>query len=212
MQEKGKSPAKSQEKKNSTNRRGEFFGMDGLMNTLGRISRSEEVTEEILHRLRQAVETFREGCEPFDDLAVLALFLKEAPHSKEGGEEGMVSIPVALSSFDEIKQRLFEVAGDTEKTRQALVACDEVLSNIVHYSGATKVFFGCKNLEDALQVIFMDNGVAFDPTTAKVEEKDFESLDSGGMGLTIIRESVSSMRYEREDGRNRLFLSFLSEA
>ena len=40
------------------------------------------------------------------------------------------------------------------------------------------------------------------------EEKEFELLDSGGMGLNLIRQCVSSMRYERKEDRNVLTLLF----
>jgi anti-sigma regulatory factor (Ser/Thr protein kinase) len=33
-------------------------------------------------------------------------------------------------------------------------------------------------------------------------------LDNGGMGLNLIRQTASSLSYERKDGRNQLTLFF----
>lgn len=96
----------------------------------------------------------------------------------------------------------------TPETRKALLACDEALSNIVRYSGATELSFQCIRQENSLCVTFQDNGIAFDPTAVQPEDKEFELLDSGGMGLNLIRQTVSSARYERQNGMNRFSLVF----
>ena len=113
-----------------------------------------------------------------------------------------------LSSFDEIKKAVFTAAGDTPEIRRALLACDETLTNIINYSGAENLFFSCEKEGGKLSVFFSDDGIPFDPTAAPAEEKDFEFLDNGGMGLNLIRKSVSSMRYERKNNRNNFMLYF----
>lgn len=88
------------------------------------------------------------------------------------------------------------------------MACDETLTNIVSYSGATELAFLCEKRNVSLCTIFSDNGTEFDPTAVDVEKKEFEMLDSGGMGLNLVRQTASTMDYERKDGRNVLTLSF----
>jgi anti-sigma regulatory factor (Ser/Thr protein kinase) len=121
---------------------------------------------------------------------------------------GLHPIPAALSSFAEIKEAVFAAAGNTPETRKALLACDEALSNIVHYSGASALAFHCEKQGNTLCVLFSDNGIPFDPTAAQTEDKEFELLDSGGMGLDLIRRTVSSARYERTDGRTLFTMCF----
>lgn len=187
------------------NKRKEFFGIERLTEILKHVPDADNPAEAALIHIQQEVDTFRNGCEPFDDMAVLVLFTeKEMPHS---GEE-LLPIPVLLSSFEEIKKRVFETAGDTAVTRRALVACDEVLSNVVRYSGATELEFGCRKAGDTLCITFADNGAAFDPTSAMSEEKEFEMLDGGGMGLNLIRQYASSLQYERTDKMNCLTMYF----
>ena len=115
---------------------------------------------------------------------------------------------MALSAFQEIKQAVFSAAGETPETRRALLACDEALANIVHYSHAEHLAFSCVREGDTLRVAFQDDGIPFDPVTAQAEDKAFDLLDSGGMGLRMIRESSSDMGYERKGNLNELTLVF----
>ena len=119
-----------------------------------------------------------------------------------------LSVPVELSSFDTIKKAVFEAAGDTPKTRRALLACDEALTNIVSYSGADRLYFSCHAQGSLLYVVFSDNGTAFDPTAAPLTEKEFDLLDKGGMGISLIRQCAGKADYSRTDGYNNLYLQF----
>ena len=51
-------------------------------------------------------------------------------------------------------------------------------------------------------------GKPFDPTKAPVVEKDFEDLDTGGMGIGLVRQLASALDYRREGGRNILRIHF----
>ena len=127
--------------------------------------------------------------------------------------EPALTLPVTLDAFDKIRMTVLTVAGDTPETRQALLACDEMLANIVNYSKAESLLFTCERLEGQLRVQFSDDGVFFDPTTYYAEEKEFESLDSGGMGLGMIAQIASAIHYERKNGRNvnTLFFSLQND-
>lgn len=116
--------------------------------------------------------------------------------------------PVELSSLDAIKKTVFGILGETVFARKVMLACDEVLANIVNYSKATKLTFSCGKKDSCFSVIFSDDGSPFDPTVEKAPEKDFDMLDTGGMGLKLIRHTVSEMTYERKDDLNELTLRF----
>ncbi len=98
--------------------------------------------------------------------------------------------------------------GDTQESQLALLAADEALANIVRYSGATELAFEMTVEGDALSLTFRDNGIPFDPTAFEIEDREFEELDGGGMGLGLIRQSASSARYVREDGMNLFTMHF----
>ena len=179
------------------------FGTQRLVDTLTDHPDARMTAEEIILKVSSAVGEYCAGVEPFDDMAAMVLLLTD-----DHPAGGMRPIPVALSSFAEIKEAVFTVAGNTPETRKALLACDEALSNIVHYSGASALAFRCEKEGDTLSVILADNGIPFDPTAVQAEDREFETLDSGGMGLNLIRQTVSSARYERKDGRNLFTMRF----
>ena len=179
-----------------------FFGTDRLLDAVRMPPAEEKPHEDVVVRISRAVNSFVEGSEPFDDMAALALY--------RTGED-ICELTVDQRSFDIIKEIVLEAAGNTLQARKVLLVCDEVLSNIVSYSGAKTLAFSCRKLDAELHLCFTDDGVPFDPTTAEIKEKEVHELDQGGMGLSIIRKSVSSFRYERKDSRNNLFMTFRLE-
>ena len=178
----------------------QFFGEERLLETLNAVPAGTDA-EGILYTISRAVAGHCEGGEPFDDTAGLVLLRTPA-----GADRRMLAVD--LSSFDTIRQTVFAEAGESPETRRALLACDEALTYIVNYSGATELAFSCGKTENSLRVTFSDNGIPFDPTAAARPEKSFDELDSGGMGLEMIRQSASGMHYERRRDRNELTLDF----
>ena len=98
--------------------------------------------------------------------------------------------------------------GQNPQYRRVILACDEALANIVHYSGADQLIFGCEKKDSFFYVHFTDNGSPFDPTAEPPQEKDFDMLDMGGMGLNMIRQTAENMTYNRDDDKNCLTLEF----
>ena len=62
-----------------------------------------------------------------------------------------------------------------------------------------KKFMGFTAVLLSLSILFGSVGAA---------AADFDALDEGGMGLNLIRQSASEMRYVRQDDRNVLTLRF----
>ena len=105
----------------------QFFGEDRLWEAVKDFSTDENAAEETVLRLSGAVDAFCGENEAFDDMAILALVYK--------GDEGKWrSLPVELAAFDTVKETVIAAVGDKPETRQALLACDEALTNIVSYS------------------------------------------------------------------------------
>lgn len=187
----------------AANPREQFFGEARLTDALRNLPASADAAGEAIRLVSGAVQDFCEGNEQFDDLAILALVRREGQ-----AERGWKALPVSLPSFNEIRQAVFSTVGETPDARRALLVCDEVLANIVHYSHARSLQFSCAREGDTLRVAFKDDGVPFDPVTAPAGEKEFDMLDGGGMGLHMIRQSASKMEYERKGDCNILILHF----
>jgi serine phosphatase RsbU (regulator of sigma subunit) len=171
-----------------------LFGEARLLEALGHFRTSADAAEESVRTVKDAVDRFTAGNEPFDDTAILALFRL--------AERGWKNIPVELSSFGEMKKAVFAALGETAEARKVLLVCDEMLANIVNYSDATDLAFCCEKDGNMLRIGFSDNGRPFDPTSPPDEEKEFDLLDGGGMGLGIVLATADSVKYERKGDRN----------
>ena len=159
-------------------------------------------SQEAVNAVKSAVADFVGDLEQFDDMTLLAL-------TRSAGKEEQLSLPVSLQSLDAVKASVLAAAGTGEAGLRALLACDEALTNIVSYSGADQLSFSCRREGQQLLVEFRDNGVPFDPfAQQETPERAFEDLDRGGMGISLIKQSVSSAAWRNEGGYNILNLSF----
>lgn len=85
------------------------------------------------------------------------------------------------------------------------ICCDEIVSNVVFYSGATFLELTCAKVDSELSVTFVDDGKAFDPLkdakepdiTANAEERMI-----GGLGIFMVKKMMKSVTYERVDNTN----------
>lgn len=86
------------------------------------------------------------------------------------------------------------------------IAVDEIFSNIVHYSGATKATISCNVQKNIVSLCFKDNGIPFDPL-AKLDPDISQKADErkiGGLGIYMVKKSMSSMDYHYLNGENIL--------
>lgn len=177
----------------------QFFGTERLLDAVSDLADDNYSAEGIITCISRKVHDFCEGCEPFDDMAALALLYKGVT---------LKALPLEQSSFETVKADVFNLAGETKETRRALLVCDEVLANIIRHSGATELKYSCDKINSRLCIFFSDNGNPFDPAKVEIEEKEFDLLENGGMGIGIIQQSAESVYYERKNGQNNLTLYF----
>ena len=154
---------------------------------------------EAVGRVRDSVTDFCDGGEQFDDLTMLAVFFEN--------ENASVPLEPDLDEQDRINEILRSRAGDSGELNKIILACEEIFTNIVEYSGAEEIIFSCEREEDNLHVEFTDNGKEFN-SVALILDKDFEDYDTGGMGIMLVRQIAKRMEYLRSDHYNTLKLSF----
>lgn len=92
------------------------------------------------------------------------------------------------------------------------VACEEVIVNIVHYAyparGGT-VLISCENVENCLQIVLKDQGIAFDPlknAPAVNLNAVAEDRPQGGLGIYFMMHMMDGVNYKRENDTNILTL------
>ena len=94
---------------------------------------------------------------------------------------------------------------------KAQIAVDEIYSNIVYYSGAREATLTLQKEEEGqLTLIFEDDGVPYNPTTAKEPDVTLsaEEREIGGLGIFMVKKLATALDYRRTDGRNLLTVLF----
>lgn len=101
---------------------------------------------------------------------------------------------------------MMEIDAPMKATMQVNVAVDEVLSNIIQYSGATSVTLKCLLEDGEVKLIFSDDGRKYDPTDK--EDPDItlsaDERDIGGLGIFMVKKTMDRVFYEYKNGKNVL--------
>ena len=90
------------------------------------------------------------------------------------------------------------------------IAVDEIYSNIVYYSGATNAKITVTASDEKLSLLFEDDGIPYNPTTAKEPDVTLsaEERDIGGLGIFMVKKMASELDYRYENGKNVLAVMF----
>jgi anti-sigma regulatory factor (Ser/Thr protein kinase) len=91
---------------------------------------------------------------------------------------------------------------------------EEVLMNLVMHTNLpaqaawVDLVVEAMGSEREIRLRVEDGGEPFDPTRQQVRPRParLDDADPGGLGLMLVRQYVSAMRYGRQDGRNVLHL------
>jgi anti-sigma regulatory factor (Ser/Thr protein kinase) len=182
-----------------------LFGEAGLLSAVSGAKSAKP--EELLACIRQQIDGFV-GQEPqFDDITMMGLMYNgiDVFGKDEGGK---TRLSPELESFSQIREEIKGALGNSENTRNIIMVCEEIFTNIVSYSGADEVFYSICRSGDIYSITFTDNGVPFDPSTSDIPDKPVDELDTGGMGIKLARMYSREMEYHRENDRNHLTLKF----
>ena len=92
---------------------------------------------------------------------------------------------------------------------QVTLAVDELFTNIISYAygddGSHEIRIEMKTDGDVIEVDVFDDGVEFDPLEAKHKmPESLETAEIGGHGISIIRNFMDDVTYERLDAVNHL--------
>ena len=89
---------------------------------------------------------------------------------------------------------------------QLLVAADEICSNIVRYSGATRLTMAVELMHypEGVRLVFSDDGKPFDPLAHHDPDTTLSAEDRaiGGLGILIVKKTMSPVIYKRRNDLN----------
>ena len=89
------------------------------------------------------------------------------------------------------------------------VCSEEILVNIVDYSGSKKVWVSCDFLaeKNTLRFEFVDEGELYNPLEEVPEvdiDAEFDERRIGGLGIFLYTTIMDKLEYHCEDGKNHL--------
>ena len=87
------------------------------------------------------------------------------------------------------------------------IVMDEIVSNIVRCSRANGFTIQLDLIPEGLKMVFIDDGVAFDPTkdvAAPDVGAAMEDRGIGGLGIFMVKKMSKSIAYERRGDKNIL--------
>jgi len=167
-------------------------------------------TSEDLH---QSIRQFIGKAEPTDDITLMTI-RKTSPVLPM-----TMCVPCHEDQWPVMKRAIhtFGLCAGMEKRalKQFEVAAEEAVVNILHYSQATEIKMGLtiKNSQkpkansQCLILTLADDGIPFDPTAHIPNAKATDELQVGGLGISLIRQIVDEMHYDRKEGENILTLA-----
>ncbi len=161
----------------------------------------KNLAQVLVRSVVSSVAAYSEGLEQFDDITCVMLISFNTP-AKE------IFLLPKLNEFEKIKKKILSSHDDAKKAKVVIMCCEEMFNNIVMYSGAGRITFSFERDESRFKAVLTDDGKPFDPVSSELPDKDFESLDSGGMGIMLTRQNCRDMKYERADDENVLSLWF----
>lgn len=182
------------------NRQTAMFGEKQLKNCLDQLDTS--APDDIIRHVKNRLASFVNGAEQFDDITMLALRIDTLLQVYETAADAEQT--AAVSEF--VKKLLHKSGCSRKVVHQALIAVDEIFSNIVRYSGADKVTIRCLVSEREVTLSFEDNGKAFNPLDAKEPDVTAprQKRGIGGLGVFVVKKSMDAVNYAYQDGKNIL--------
>ena len=121
------------------------------------------------------------------------------------------SIPELTSAVDE---QLEALDCAMKAQMQIDVAIDELFANIARYAypdgaGNATVLLEFDPASRTVSLTFSDEGIPFDPLQQADPDVTLSGRDRevGGLGIFLVKKSMDSMVYRRENGRNILTIS-----
>lgn len=120
--------------------------------------------------------------------------------------DGRTGLPALLDALEAYLESAGAPAGAVSAV---MIAADEVLSNVLDYSGASRLAVTARAAHGRVALEVVDDGRPFDLTAAPAPDTtlSLEERDVGGLGVHLVRELMDDVRYAREGETNRLSFS-----
>ncbi|MDE7251668.1 MAG: ATP-binding protein [Acetatifactor sp.] len=119
------------------------------------------------------------------------------------GKPNIDSMPQVLEAVERYLIEGNVAEGDRAKL---LVAVDELYSNLCIHSGARNVEIRCGLDDSQVGMIFVDNGIPYNPLEREEPDVTLPAGERppGGLGIYLVRKTMDKVSYEYIEGKNCL--------
>lgn len=180
----------------------ELFGEDRLHDFISTCN--EKTPDEIIKGASAALDGFVGEAEQFDDITMLSLKMSGGYAAKSIASD--IAEIENVTSF--VEDRLQEKKVAPKTIISFNISIDEILSNIIQYSGCSTIEVGVSVNGTRASLRFIDDGREYDPNEAPEPDitESAEEREIGGLGLFMVKKMMDSLEYERKDGKNILIV------
>ena len=180
---------------------GELYGEERLLKT---VAGSTKRRGEFLSAVMDDVRRHASGEEQADDCTQLVIRYRGEPETFE--REYKPTMDDLSKASADLASALEGVPGKCANI--LMVAADEIFANVVRYSGATGWTLAVERTRhpDGVRLVITDDGKPFDPLSHRDPDTTLcaEDREIGGLGILIVKKTMSPVTYRRLNGRNIL--------
>jgi anti-sigma regulatory factor (Ser/Thr protein kinase) len=197
------------------NANADFYGRERLKAFLD--ANAGLPVRELLSSLGSDITAFSAGAEQADDITMLALRI---PESKKKSQLCSLTLNADIAEFpalaDFISGELDKVSCPEKIRGHIELAAEEIFVNIVKYAyqqqpgkATVECLTGTESGRTTMTLSFTDRGCAFNPLEYTVPDTGLpiEERQPGKLGILIVKKTMDTIFYSREDGVNRLRFS-----
>ena len=190
----------------AVNANNEQYGMKRLAAVLAR--ESQKTPAELLPAIKADLDAFVKEAEQFDDITMLCVQFNGTGKNAEISVKPDKDCIQTVTGF--IENILEEWKVPMKVANKVQIAVDEIFSNIVYYSQAKNARLTVMESDEELSLLFEDDGIPYDPTTAKEPNITLsaEEREIGGLGIFMVKKMAANIHYENTDGENILTVVF----
>ena len=185
----------------------QFYGEERLLSVLNRSIGLD--AKAMGQAVKADLDSFVGEAEQFDDITLLSLQYKGSPENHEITLDAAVENIDAVTDF--VNTKLETIDCPMKAQMQIDVAIDELFGNIARYAypdgkGQATVQLTLSQAPTAVEITFIDSGIPFDPLAQKEPDTTLsaEERGIGGLGIHLVKKTMSDVRYARIDGKNML--------
>ena len=190
-----------------------LFGNERLLETLLRLGGADADT--LVKTLAEDVKSHTHGCDPSDDLTMLAFrYTNSSPSNGWERHLAITNDVVEIPRLHRFMRTVSEQAClDHALAMNLNLAMEEAVSNVILYAYPKgmegEVDIQAVVWKDRIDFTVSDSGVPFDPTATPDPDlsADVKERPVGGLGIYLVKRIMDTVSYTRENGKNILSMT-----